>query len=33
MIIDAMRINQGYAGKYAIVDEEPNVDTTRFLNF
>jgi len=33
MITDAMRINQGYASEYSIVDEKPNADTTRFLNF
>jgi hypothetical protein len=31
MVIDAMRMNQGYTGKCLIVDEEPNVDTTRFF--
>jgi len=34
MIIDAiLRMNQGYASEYSIVDEKPNADTTRFLNF
>jgi hypothetical protein len=31
MVIDAMRMNQGYTGKCLIVDEEPNADTTRFF--
>jgi hypothetical protein len=31
MFMDAMRMNQGYANEYPIVDEEPNTDTTRFF--
>jgi hypothetical protein len=31
MIMDAMRMNQCYAGKCSIVDEELNTDVTRFL--
>jgi hypothetical protein len=31
MIMDAMRINQGYAAQCPIIDEEPNADTTRFF--
>jgi hypothetical protein len=31
IVIDAMRMNQGYTGKCLIVDEEPNADTTRFF--
>ena len=31
MIMVAMRINQGYTGKCSIVDEELNIDVTRFL--
>jgi hypothetical protein len=32
MIIDTMRMNQGDAGKFSIVDEEPNANTTRFFD-
>jgi hypothetical protein len=32
MIMDAMRMSQGYAGECSIVDEEPNANTTRFLD-
>jgi hypothetical protein len=32
MVMDAMRINQGYVGQCSIIDEEPNVDTTRFFD-
>ena len=32
MTIDAMRMNQGDARKCSIVDEEPNVDVTRFFD-
>jgi hypothetical protein len=28
-----MRMNQSYAGKYSIVDEEPNIDEPGFLIF
>lgn len=31
MIIDALRINQGYADQHPIVNEEPNTDTTMFF--
>jgi hypothetical protein len=30
MIIDAMRMNQGYVGECLIVDEEPNPNIARF---
>jgi hypothetical protein len=29
--MDAMRMNQGYVGKCSIVDEELNIDVTKFL--
>jgi hypothetical protein len=32
MVMDAMRINQGYVGQCSIIDEEPNADTTRFFD-
>jgi len=32
MVIDAMRMNQGYAGECSIVDEESDVDATKFFN-
>jgi hypothetical protein len=28
MILDVMRMNQGYSGKYLIIDEEQNTDAT-----
>jgi hypothetical protein len=31
MVIDAMIMNQGYAGKCSIMDEESNADATRFF--
>jgi hypothetical protein len=31
MIIDAMRMNQSHAGQCSIIDEEPNVDATKFF--
>jgi len=31
MVMDTMRMNQGYADQCSIVDEEPNADTTRFF--
>jgi hypothetical protein len=31
IIMDAMRMNQGYVGKCSIVDEELNIDVTKFL--
>ena len=27
-----IRINQGHAGQFPIIDEEPNVDATRFFD-
>ena len=32
IVIDAMRINQGYAGECSIVDEESDADVTKFFN-
>jgi len=32
MIMDAMRINQGYVDQCLIIDEEPNADVTRFFD-
>jgi hypothetical protein len=32
MIIDAMRMNQGYVDQCPVIDEEPNVDATRFFD-
>jgi len=32
MAIDAMRMNQGDARKCSIIDEEPNVNVTRFFD-
>jgi predicted transcriptional regulator len=31
MIMDVMRMNQGYAGECSIIDEEPDTNTTRFF--
>jgi hypothetical protein len=31
MILDVMRMNQGYSGKYLIIDEEQNTDATWFF--
>jgi hypothetical protein len=31
MIMDVMRMNQGYSGKYLIIDEEQNADATWFF--
>jgi len=31
MVIDALRMNQGYVGECLIVDEEPNAEATRFF--
>jgi hypothetical protein len=31
-VIDAMRMNQSYAGECSIIDEEPNTDATRFFD-
>jgi len=33
MIIDVMRMNQGYVDEYSIIDEELNADATRFFWF
>jgi len=32
MVINAMRINQGYAGECSIVDEESDANVTKFFN-
>jgi hypothetical protein len=32
MIMDAIRMNQGYWGEYLIIDEEPNINTTKFFD-
>ena len=32
MVIDAMRMNQGYAGENPIVDEESNVDVVSYFD-
>jgi hypothetical protein len=32
MIMDVMRMNQGYTGECLVVDEEPNTDTTIFFD-
>ena len=32
MIINAMRMNQGYTGQCPMVDEEPNADATKFFD-
>jgi len=31
MIMNAMRINQGYISKYPIIDKEPNTDASKFF--
>jgi hypothetical protein len=31
MVMDAMRMNQGHAGQFLIVDEESNANATRFF--
>jgi hypothetical protein len=33
MVMDAMRMNQGYIGQCSIIDKETNVDMTRFFDF
>jgi hypothetical protein len=33
MVMDAMRINRGYASQCSIIDEESNADEARFLIF
>ena len=32
MVINAMRMNQGYVGQCPIIDEEPNANATRFFD-
>jgi len=32
MVMHARRINQGYVSECSIIDEESNVDVTRFFN-
>jgi hypothetical protein len=32
MVIDAMKMNQGNVSQCPIVEEEPNVDATRFFD-
>jgi hypothetical protein len=32
MVMDAMRMNQGYASESPIVDEKTNEDATRFFD-
>jgi hypothetical protein len=32
MVMDAMKINQSYVGQCSIVDEEPNVNATKFFD-
>jgi hypothetical protein len=32
MVMDAMRMNQGHAGQFLIVDEESNANATRFFD-
>jgi len=31
-VMDAMRISEGNISEYPIIEEEPNVDTTRFFD-
>jgi hypothetical protein len=31
MVMDVMRMNQGYVSEYPITDKEPNVNATRFF--
>ena len=33
MVMDGMRMNQGYVGQCPIIDEEPNADATKFFDF
>ena len=33
MVMDMMRMNQGYVGQYLIVDEEPNADAAKIFDF
>ena len=32
IIMDAMRMNQNYAGQYPIIDKEPNTNATMFFD-
>ena len=32
MVMDAMRMIQGYASEYSSIDEEPNIDAIRFFD-
>jgi hypothetical protein len=32
MIMDAMKMNQGYASQYPIIDKEPNANATMFFD-
>jgi len=32
MVMDVMRMNQGYAGECPIIDEEPKTDATMFFD-
>ena len=32
MIMDVMRMNQGYADQYPIIDKEPNANAIRFFD-
>ena len=32
MVMYAMRMNQSYTSQYSIVDEEPNIDTTKLFD-
>jgi len=33
IVMDAMRMNQGHADQFPIIDEEPNADATKFFIF
>ena len=33
MVMDGMRMNQGYVGQCPIIDEEPNADAAMFFDF
>jgi CxxC motif-containing protein len=32
IVMDVIRMNQGYAGKCSIKDKEPNIDATMFFD-
>ena len=32
VVMDAMRMNHDHADQYSIIDEEPNIDATRFFD-